>query len=627
MRHFIIVLVISLQIISFATFAGNTKTNDSKACSELLSEIQKPEVVILSFALANHQSVHKLSLEQTQQAVVEFINIIDPMSLTLLQNEFELLSNLSAPELSEIDNETFRSTKRDIFQMILYDSIARYNHLIAKFSKNIEYRKKVFLRAREIASKSNQKNNIDLIIEKRPSTIQEAEDKFIDIMAITMLQIESTNISERHAFVLAIREMRSTIWRLATELDEQNIPLTIAKSYIKTLDPHSDFHLLHESADLIRRMSSDYVGVGLSRAADIKGYRIIDLVPNGAAAEAGLKVGDIITHVTSPEIKKRLSENNKSSSWIWLRNISSDSAVNIFAGKENSEINLRVLRDNITFDVSLKRKRIELASSRIQVEVVDSPGGPLARVSFDAFYHEVSNDLRKALSEVLSKNNIVGVALDLRNNGGGVVDEVPKILGLFIADDGAAITSVDKDNKKETLPIDHSQPVLWGGPLVVVTNSFSASASESLAGAFQDYDRAIIIGNKTSYGKGSMQSVMSVGEGLLMRLTTGLVFTPSGRSAQKTGIVSDIILPYEVSRPMKFERDYAGVLSAALIENFMGDGAISISNKGKVIEDLSTKSQFRRSRLKNAKSSSAAFDKNTEEIFQILQDLIAALKP
>lgn len=641
---YILSLLFSLSLFADGKTKKSSASDKKNSCSQTLKAppkeemtvVIKPELMFLRTALAHHVQKREFSIPDTQAAIINFIGEIDPAALMITDSEYQHLSQLSEKTLKNIHQHVFETPGRHFFYQLMSEVADRYAQLIRKFSSEKDYRDQVFERAHFYQQEAERgKNKVDFSV--RPDDGRGIETKFIDLIAVSMLKYLSqshqqkvglSSLTEREAYVMAIREVRGQLRNiLRIILSAHHLPHLIAKSYIVTLDPHSDLHLPQETRSLMRDMAGEMVGLGIQMAPDVRGLKVTHVVPGGSAETSKIMPGDVITHVTSKEIKNYLkSKKTASHQWLQFRNIPLEDVSHYLSGKEGSKVTLRVRREDKTFEVTVPRQRLSMAQSRIQIKIVKSPNGPIAHVHFDSFYNGVADQLRDELQKVLDKNQIAGVALDIRRNGGGSVNELSPILGLFVPQ-GPSFMSRDGEGEISQLQIDEASTPLWTGPLVVLTDAASASASEALAGALQDYQRAVIVGGTSTYGKGSMQHTLTTQDYLTLRLTTNLFFTPSGRTPQKTGILSDIVLPQpKIIESIVMERDQPGVIEPIKIDSVMPDLEPAIPSIQEVVLKLRNRSQRRQLSWTPIENDTAFYSRNTQESLMVLSDLIEFLK-
>jgi len=297
-----------------------------------------------------------------------------------------------------------------------------------------------------------------------------------------------------------------------------------------TLDPHSNYL----SADAFQTMQEQtrgtFAGLGIQVTMDIEGpdkgfVKIISPIDDTPAAKAGLKSDDLIVEIDGKEVL----------------GMSIDEAISHLKGEKGTRVEIAVVRDREkpSFDVIIVRDIVTVQSVTSRVE------GDFGYVRIATFSEQSEDGLKKALKSF--KKDIPGgpkgIVLDLRSNPGGLLDQAVGIADLFL--EGGEIVSTRGRRARDTLrEMGRPGDMLNGKPVIVLINGGSASASEIVAGALQDRNRALLLGTK-SFGKGSVQTVIPLQNGLqgALRLTTAKYYTPSGKSIQATGIVPDIRMP------------------------------------------------------------------------------------
>ncbi|OGO17435.1 MAG: hypothetical protein A2Z02_05040 [Chloroflexi bacterium RBG_16_48_7] len=269
-----------------------------------------------------------------------------------------------------------------------------------------------------------------------------------------------------------------------------------------------------------------YVGLSKDRVIMISAP-----MDNSPAKEAGLKSGDLIIKIDGVE----------------TRNMTITDAALKIQGPAGTTVTLQIYRDGVDqpFDVKITRRQIDIQS--VSAELKDD----ILYVALRGFQQNSSNDLIKALKDGVDKK-ATGIVLDLRNNPGGLLDSAVKVTSQFL-DKGTVTKVIDNKGESSTLPI---QPggVATKLPVVVLINGGSASASEILAGALQDYGRAKIIGQQ-SYGKGSVQMIRSLSDGSTIHITIARWYTPSGKQIDSVGIKPDLVSDLEGDELVKYAID------------------------------------------------------------------------
>lgn len=295
------------------------------------------------------------------------------------------------------------------------------------------------------------------------------------------------------------------------------------RGMLSGLDPHSTYLDANSFKELRVGTSGEFGGLGIVVGMEDGFVKVISPIDDTPAYKAGIKAGDLIIRLGDTPVK----------------GMGLDEAVKIMRGKPGSVIKLLIVREgeDKPLDISVTRDKIRVQSVRSK-----SLGDGYGYVRVSQFQERSSKDLRKAITKLKKKNKgkLKGLVLDLRNNPGGLLDSAIAISDTFITK--GDIVSVKGRTKSDRLrhkatPVDLTN----GVPMVVLVNGGSASASEIVAGALQDHKRAIIMGEKT-FGKGSVQTVVPLGNRTAIKLTTARYYTPSGRSIQAKGIEPDIIL-------------------------------------------------------------------------------------
>lgn len=307
------------------------------------------------------------------------------------------------------------------------------------------------------------------------------------------------------------------------EVDDKDLLNNAIRGMLSGLDPHSTYLDLDDFKALREGTSGEFGGLGIEVTMEDGFVKVVSPIDDTPAAKAGIMAGDLIVRLDDTPVK----------------GLSLNEAVDIMRGKPDSKLLLTIIREGAS-----KPLKIEITRAIIKVKSVKQrmlePGYGYVRIS--TFASRTGASLKEALSTLKKENDgsLKGLVLDLRNNPGGLLDAAVDVSdtfitkGLIVYTEGRVQNSNQKFNAK---PND----LLKGAPLVVLVNGGSASASEIVAGALQDHDRAIIVGTKT-FGKGSVQTVMPLTNDTAVKMTTARYFTPAGRSIQAEGIVPDIEL-------------------------------------------------------------------------------------
>lgn len=289
------------------------------------------------------------------------------------------------------------------------------------------------------------------------------------------------------------------------------------------LDPHSTYLDKAAFQELRVGTTGEFGGLGIVVGMEDGFVKVVSPIDDTPAQRAGIKSGDLIIRLDNKPVK----------------GMTLDDAVKQMRGKPGTKIKLLVVREG-----EQKPLNFVLTRDRIRVKSVKSKmledGYGYVRIS--QFQERTATDMRKAISKLKKehKGNLKGLVLDLRNNPGGLLDAAVDVADTFITK-GAIVSVRGRDRSDDVTHNATPNDMLKGAPMIVLVNGGSASASEIVSGALQDDKRAIIMGTKT-FGKGSVQTVVPLGNDTAIKLTTARYYTPSGRSIQAEGIEPDIVL-------------------------------------------------------------------------------------
>lgn len=306
------------------------------------------------------------------------------------------------------------------------------------------------------------------------------------------------------------------------EVDTKKLIYGGIKGMLRELDPHTNFLPPDIYKEFESETSGEFGGLGIEITV-LKGVlTVISPIEDTPAFLAGIKAGD-----------KIISINNEST-----KGFSLVEAAQKMRGSKGSKIILGIFRDGFEKpkDFTVIRGTVKIQS----VKYTDLEEG-YAYVRLTSFIEHSAQRFKKVVTDHISKyKNVRGMILDLRKNPGGLLDEAVEMSDLFL-DKGVIVSTMDRNKKEKQIIYAKEEGTYAKFPLVVLIDEYSASASEILAGALQDNRRALIMGQK-SFGKGSVQSVVKLGDGSGLKLTVARYYTPSGRSIQADGILPDVIV-------------------------------------------------------------------------------------
>ena len=323
-------------------------------------------------------------------------------------------------------------------------------------------------------------------------------------------------------------------------------------SLVKQFDPHSFYFSPNEKETFDTSISGKFEGIGARLGKKNQQITILEVISGGPVWKGNLlEPGDVILKVSDP-----------SGDPVEVTGMRLDDVVKLIKGPKGTNVILNVKRvDGTVNDVNIVRDIVELEESYAKASIIKKNEINYGLIYLPKFYvdfksyneRNAANDVKKLIIQ-LKKEKINGLVLDLRDNGGGSLQTVVDITGYFIKT-GPVVQVKSTGGKKQVLR-DRDPSIIWNGPLVVLVNELSASASEILAAALQDYNRAIVIGSKQTFGKGTVQNVVdlnkiiagnSYGNLGALKLTTDKFYRINGGSTQLEGVKSDIIFPNRYS--------------------------------------------------------------------------------
>ena len=328
------------------------------------------------------------------------------------------------------------------------------------------------------------------------------------------------------------------------EVTDKKLIESAINGMLTSLDPHSSYLDAKSFNYMNEQTKGKFGGIGIEITMDNGLVKIVSPIDDTPADKAGIKAGDYITHIDGETVI----------------GLGLNDAVSKLRGKVGTTVKLSIRRVNSKpIEVTIKRQEIKI--QYVKSEIKDNY---ISYIRISSFTEDIDKTITEAVNKAKKelKNKFLGIVIDVRNNPGGLLDQAVEVSDLFL--EKGEIVSTRSRNEDDTVKfMATAGDIAKDLPIVVMINEGSASASEILAGALQDHRRAIVLGEK-SFGKGSVQTVMPLGDFGAMRITTARYYTPSGRSIQAKGIEPDI----EV-KPAKVEEfeSYALNLSEAELNN------------------------------------------------------------
>lgn len=484
--------------------------------------------------------------ERLEQRVAYAMELLKTEKFEFNTDEQVIVNRKDEPHPADLD-EARRIWRQRLRSEYLQEKIAKY---AAK--KKAE---------RSAASKTNSVAKVEETVKTASETTKadensEAEQK-TEVAAAAPKKTEAEEIVE----TLTRRYTRnSSFYR---DMDQQDVLELYLTSLAHVYDPHTDYFNPRQAENFAIGMNLTLYGIGAVLQSDMEGYcKIHELKPGPALKSGKIKPGDRIVAVAQSNGPP-----------VDVVDMNLNKVVQLVRGPKGSEVRLTILPAGSTTDrkeVTLIREEIKLDDQAAKAKIIDFPAADgtvrIGVIDLPTFYvpmdtgagnrasedsaHYTSKDVARLL-EKLKAENVQGVILDLRRNGGGSLEECVKLTGLFIKD--GPVVQVAGPRGLPFIDEDKDPRIQYDGPLIVLTSKFSASASEILAGALQDYNRALIVGDMSTHGKGTVQQLnplrIWIGEDIMtnnpgtLKITKAKFYRASGASTQLKGVMSDIVLP------------------------------------------------------------------------------------
>jgi len=362
--------------------------------------------------------------------------------------------------------------------------------------------------------------------------------------------------------------------RRMRQTDTEDVIEMYVTALTNSFDPHTSYMSRRSFENFVIQLSLELEGIGATLSGNDEGYTVIrSVVPGGACdTQGGISVDDVIMEVgqgdeSGNRVDPSLAAKN-GLDFIDINSMKLDDVVGMIRGKAGTVVRLNVQSEEggEIHVVEIVREKIKLEDSAAQGKVFEqgvNPDGSVRKIGIielPSFYADMSGrpdgrsttaDVKKILED-FNEKGVNGVVLDLRKNGGGSLQEAIACTGLFI--DTGPVVQIKDANDQVLKMNDRVRGATWDKPVVVLTSKFSASASEILAGALQDYSRGIIVGDTTTHGKGTVQTLMDLSEVFYrargvpnqygaLKITRSQFYRPNGDSTQKRGVLSDLVLP------------------------------------------------------------------------------------
>ena len=555
-KNYKILLVVVAVAAALWSFIPNKKNTPDPEKEAMLLEM-------LTFVIKNgHYDPTTIDDNFSKSVFERYVENLDPNKRFFLQSDIDEFATYKLKIDDQIETKQF-----DLFDLT-YNRLKQRNEEVKSIYKDILSKPFDF----------KVEESIDTDYEKlpHPKTKQELIDRWRKQLKLSVLssiedkqklqqedQKKSTKdkknknkkeISKPKTFAELETEARETTLKSMNDyfelIDEvsRNEWLSIyLNSILEQFDPHTNYFAPDDKQKFDESMSGSMEGIGAQLRKKNDYVEISEIIPGGPAwKDKELENGDVIMKVAQG-----------SEEAVDIAGMRLDNVVKMIKGKKGTVVNLTVKKvDGSVKVISITRDKFEIEETYAKSAIIETKEGKFGMIYLPKFYidfetrnnRDAFKDVAKEI-ESLKKQNIKGIIMDLRNNGGGSLQTVVDMVGLFI-EQGPVVQVKKQNGKKETLS-DKDPKVQWDGPLVVMINNYSASASEIFAAAIQDYNRGVIVGSKHSFGKGTVQNMFSLndlvrikGEDFgAIKFTSQKFYRINGGSTQLKGVESDIIYP------------------------------------------------------------------------------------
>jgi len=492
-----------------------------------------------------------------------FLRNLDPSKRYFLQSDIDEFSKFQYLIDDQIKNEdlSFFFLVYNRFKERSDESKLYYKEILSQpfdFELDevldVDYEKSTFAKNKEqlanVWAKQLKISTLSILYDKIKAENEKLEkDSAYKIKPVSVLETESR---------ARVEENMTEFYERFDELTYSDWFTTYINCITEQFDPHTTYFDASIKKRFDQSMSGKLEGIGARLQKHHEYTKVIELISGGPAWKQGdLEVGDLIVKVAQADGEP-----------LDIVGMRLDDAIEFIKGKKGTEVNLTVKKIDGTIQViTIIRDVVELEETFVKSSVVKKDGRTFGVIDLPKFYIDFDeknyrNSTSDMIQEIerLKKENVEGLVIDLRNNGGGSLQTAIEISGLFI-NKGPIVQVKYRDTKPE-IKKDMNSKIQWDGPLVILVNELSASASEIFAAAMQDYKRAVIIGGKQTFGKGTVQSVLDLNRYVnldddigALKMTIQKFYRINGGSTQLEGVHSDIMLPSRYSYLEIGERD------------------------------------------------------------------------
>jgi carboxyl-terminal processing protease len=518
------------------------------------ADMDKVAISVAQLLERAHYSRQPLDDGMSQKVLDQYLQDLDPNKLFFTQADIDMLKAKYGTTLDDAVLSGNLDPAREIFA--LYK--VRVTDRVASNKK---------LADKKFKFTSNETVALDRKDAPWPKDQAEADELWRKRVEAELLQ-ETLNKHAVDPPAKIVKRRQDQLLRNLNEMDDESIVSGFLAALSRTYDPHTEYMSPSELANFEIEMKKSLEGIGAVLRSEDGYVKIERVVPGGPADLDGrLKVNDRISAVAQGN-----------GPFEDVVDMKLDKVVEKIRGKRGTIVRLQVIPGNATDPskrkiIAIRRDEVQLKDQKVSAQIIDltRPNGRPLRLGWievPAFYADLENSgspdavstTKDALEllQRLKKEGIQGLVVDLRKDGGGSLEEAINLTGLFIPK-GPVVQSKDS-NGKVTVSYDKNSKPVYDGPMIVLTNRMSASASEIFAAALQDYGRAVIVGDKRTFGKGTVQQMVDLGRVMpffslgsadagALKLTINKFYRVSGGSTQFEGVKADIVLPSLTDNP------------------------------------------------------------------------------
>jgi len=517
---------------------------------------------LITIYFQKHIRYHELNEELRHRTIENYLRRLDPQRVLFLEADVEKISE----SLKNIFHETEKgdcSRLRDLQQEV----VSRHREVEG------------FVRGFVGGDGYEMDPTVELLLDPEerghPKT-KEERDALLRILShfgISNYLGTGSDLPEAKKRLIHRYELQT---RRSVEKRREDLYAELLDAFATSLDPHSGYLSADDVEDFQIQMQLSLEGIGVA-LTERDGYAVVEqIIPGGAADRLG---------VLEPK-DKIIAVAEEGESPVDVIDMALRDVVRLIRGKKGTRVQLTILRQGENteqFQVAIQRDTIDLTQQAAKLSfetlVVNDRKLKIAILDLPSFYGDQDPTKRKGSRDVARllqqarDSKADGLILDLSRNGGGLLEDAVAISGFFISE-GGIVAVKESDQKDGRVMHDPDDGILFNGPMVILVSRWSASASEILAGALKDYQRALIVGDDHTFGKGTVQSVFPLRPGLgALKITTALFFRPGGASTQNSGVAADVMFPSLLNSDVFGEGHKRYSLSAQQIPPFRGDEA------------------------------------------------------